>query len=352
MRKKIMLLITCILVISGLSGCSKDNKQMKEITEDELTEFQGPVLDFINKDNAFGVNGCYSKYDEDSGMNTMFIEAYEELGFEYEAYKKKIWDEVGAKFNIAFELIPFPENPTISGIIRDIDYDNQHNRKDYVGTILVVSQISEFISADGNPYFDASHITVTEDVDIVNNKGEMVEFSELKEGMMVDSYYRGMTLTTYPGQQGTEKLVVYENYEMPIVKDQENDTVFINKFDSVNYTGPYPVVVEGYKYEMIIDEWKSKIIFYMDSGMVYYDIEKGFDDPQLYSGRLKWTFIGENDTYMTGKVDGALLLPNDEIVVYSKEENELSFQIPVFENDEKGIAVYKIDKTGTVERTD
>lgn len=210
MKKTIILLMTTILFIFIISGCTI-NKQRNLLTEEELVEFQVPVLDFIMEDNSIGVNGCYSNYDEGSGMNTMFIEIYEDPNFDYEAYKEKIWDEVGAKFNIKFELIPFPDIPTISGIIRDIDYDNQDNSKDYLGTILVVSQVSQFNSADGSPYFDASYLRVNKDVKIVNLKGEKVDFSYLKEGMKIDSYYRGIILQTYPGQQGTEKLVVNAN---------------------------------------------------------------------------------------------------------------------------------------------
>lgn len=68
----------------------------------------------------------------------------------------------------------------------------------------------------------------------------------LQIGMYVDSYYRGNTEQTYPGNQGTEKLVIHQNFQRPMVSDMRSDILREEIFNNEDLTGPYSVVVDGY----------------------------------------------------------------------------------------------------------
>jgi len=54
---------------------------------------------------------------------------------------------------------------------------------------------------------------------------------------------------------------------------------------------------------------------------------------------------------MTGKIEDVVLMPDEEILVNSIDEEQLQFEVPVEENGKKGISTYKLEKTGIVEKT-
>lgn len=325
----LVLLVSLVGVVVALSGCGGVSDPPFEddgayeagvvSDEDELNVLQGPILEFVNEDGVFGAHGCYSNVNKETGLLTLYLEANEEAGVDYEAYKERIWENFGRGYDIVFELIPFPKEATISGVIRDV-FVEESRAGGYVGTILVVSQESSFVAADGEPYYDASQISVNEDVEIVDSQGRVLGFDDLEEGMFVDSFYRGMTLTSYPGLQGTEKLVVHEDYVLPKALDGVSVEAFESLFDGENLSGPFPMVMETWSYEMEIPEWDMDVTWYMDSGMAYYDEAGGFDEPVLYIGNLKYTAMGPDDLYVTGKVEDVVVRPGGSLEVLLQNE--------------------------------
>ncbi len=327
-----VLWVSFVGVVVGFSGCGVVSDPPYEddgsyeagvvSNEDELNVLQGPILEFVNEDGVFGVHGCYSNVNKETGRLTLYLEANEETGVDYEAYKEKIWENFGGGYDIVFELIPFPEEATISGVIRDVFVEESRDGK-YVGTILVVSQESSFVAGDGEPYYDASQISVNEDVEIVDSQGRELGFDDLEEGMFVDSFYRGLTLTVYPGLQGTEMLVVHEDYDLPRAGETFSEEAFESLFDGENLLGPFPMVMETWSSEVEIPEWDMEVTWYMDSGMAYYDEAGGFDEPVLYIGNLKYTAMGPHDLYVTGKVENVVVRPGGSVEILEMDDEFL-----------------------------
>ena len=360
MKKCIIVTLILILVFTGCSqngnnpGQGKNNES-KDITKETITEeqivgLQLPVIEFRMKDQAFEVSGCYSQPDEDSGLMTMYIEANEEPNVDYEDYKEKIWENVGAEFNIIFELIPFPEYPTSEGVIRSITYNDTNQQEGYLGTLLIVSQTRNSETASGEIYFEANFITVLEDDIIINKKGKEVTFEDLQVGMFVDSYNRGEILPTYPGQQRTEKLVIHEDYKIPMADDSMSDTRMGEIFGNENMTGPYPIAINGPS-QLFVNEDVRLYVHMEAGGMVYYKDTKTLEEPGVYIGALMIKYAKDNDTNTEDSIPDVIIKAGEDIE-FASENGSITFEVTVLENGALQNAKYIIDENGNLKKDD
>lgn len=329
-RGIIVVILATLIASMTITACSGESKEFKNRTEAEIVAKHMEVLEFLMEDKTLEPMSSYVSIDDESGYNTLFMDVDDVEGFDYEGYKEKIWEAVDMEFNIIFNRIPFPSAPSISGIIRQIDVTQASTENDRVGSILIVQQPERFSYSD-NDYVNASQVTVSADTIIVNTKGDELTFESLKAGMYVDSYNRGMILESYPTQQGTEKLVVDEDYELPITE---------------GLLGPFPMILLGYRDEHQLNTWKSELIFYMDQGEVYYDQVEGFQAPKRYIGNLNWTLMTPDNDYLTGTFKGVYLEPNQSIELKNLSEDEYQFYLTIIKNDVKEQRLITLNKAG------
>lgn len=344
--KKHTLIIILLLIILVSAGCgqNKENITKESITEEQIVSLQAPVIEFIMNDKVFEAFGCYSQPDEISGLNTMYIEANEDDNVDFEAYKEKIWENVGAKFNIIFELTPFPTDPTTTGVIRAVEYEDPGSKAGYLGTILVVSQTSDFTTSNGESYYDANRINVYEGVPIINKSEETLTFDDLQIGMYVDSYYRGITVNTYPGIQGTEKLVIHEDFQIPMAGDSMTKEIIGEIFNNQVMTGPYPIIGYGYSKEFL--KGNNRLLAHLDAGgtVFYKDIET-LENPGVFMGSLQLHYIIESGDVIEYKIPD-VVVKVDEGIDFTIEGDYIIFEVAVYENDSLQTVKYFVNEKG------
>ncbi len=344
MVKKVYILVLLCLV-AVLVACQSNEKAFSDMTEAKLDLLMPKVFDYIQNDNQFDIQGGHVSTDKLTGYPTMYLSVNEEAGVDYEAYKSIIWDALGYKFNIEFELIAFPDEPMIQGVIMAFDYNNRYNQKSYIGEILVVELESDFETADGIPYYDALEITIIEGNEIVSKEGNVLTYDDLELGMTVSSYERGMVLETYPGMTGTEKLIVDINSKAHMVEEKVGELEFQNKFKGVNYYGPYPYVYSNYYYDIPLDEWDESIVFYFDFAYVYYDKKDNFDLPSLYEGKFLWNHRSNLDQNRQGIIEDVVILADQDIESWFQDDLYY-FKVPVYRNDELIHIQYVLNQQG------
>jgi len=342
-KKNTVQILISILLAVVLIGCSQNNV-VENMTEEQLVSLQMPVFEYINNDGVFRIHSGYIAFDELSGQFSMYLEANEEDGVDYEAYKEKIWENVGAKFNIIFELTPFPSVPTSSGVIRAIEYEDRNKGEGYIGTIVVVSQTSDSFSGNGEAYYDANSISVYENDPILNKKGAILTFDDLKIGMYVGSYYRGITLATYPGMQGTEKLVIHEDYQLPMASDSMSDTFIEEVLNNEDLTGPYPIVNSGYAREFLKDDARLWVHI-DDGGIVFYKDKETLASPEAFMGSLLMHYVSGSWTDLEYKIPNVVIKASEE-VGFAIEGDSITFIVTIYENGELQNAKYIINENG------
>ena len=173
------------------------------MSEEVLGELQNELFDVVIEEDLLPLQSAWVSKDED-GIAKIFLEIREEEGVDEEAYRKIIFDLVGYEFPLVLELIPFPTDATFHGLVYETDKVNDFDQKGFIGKVLIFS--TESILSDHSP--DAVWATITDKTDLVDQNGRPMTFDLIEQGMTVSNYYRGMTYTTYPGHQGSERLVV------------------------------------------------------------------------------------------------------------------------------------------------
>lgn len=353
MKKCILISLLIIIVLTGCSNSGDTDQNpgqinKENITEEQIVSLQLPVVEFIQKEKVFGISGCYSQHDESSGLMTMYITANEEPGVDYDAYKEKIWENVGAEFNIVFELVPFPDTPTSEGVIRAIEYNESDSLEEPLCTILVVSQTNYFTAVNGGIVYNADYIKIYDGDPINSSDGKEMTYEDLQIGMYVDSYYRGVTPAIYPGQQGTEKLVIYQDFKRPMAGDTLSETIMSKIFNDEDMTGPYPIVLKGYS--RLFVEGDIRLWAHLDAGgMVYYNDPDTLEEPGVFIGPLLIHYENESSANIDDMIPDVVLKAGEDIT-FSSEGDTIVFEITVIENDSLQTVKYKIDKKGQLKK--
>ncbi|MCH4889641.1 hypothetical protein EZV73_18810 [Acidaminobacter sp. JC074] len=290
MKLKVFIVIVAVTLLASLAVIllkelsveepfeSHNEKVEEEVyTEDELRLLQNQVVNLAEDTEELDWMGC----GVSKGLNGyyVYLELREYEDVDYDALKEFIYEELGTEFPLEFELIPFPEKPSIQGFIRKIE-SAPKNVKGDLGTVLIVSN-TDFLGKFMSP--DASNVSITEKTIIEDKEGNTLSFEDLQWGMKVESYYRGMTLDTYPSMQGSEKLVVDTSYQAKAIQELVSEDVFKNKFSSKELLEPYYF---HFGYSKSFENIGPLVHIYlrMEDGFVYYDLKT--HEPVYYEGEL------------------------------------------------------------------
>jgi hypothetical protein len=330
----LILVIASIKLLPGIFN-NDDYETMDDdyvFTESELRGYVMDIVDFTDRYGEVTWRGC--GVGENNQGYYVYMEILADESVDYEQYKETIYKTVGIKFPLEFEMVEFPDEPGTVGIIRKISNEDYRKRDmdDFVGWILVVSD-ENFINKK-TP--NASLITVDKSAEIVGINGEPVEFEELEVGMKIDSYYRGLVQTEYPGHEGTEKLVVYLDYERELLKDSIDQDLFEKKYQGRNLSKPYCFAAMGWKYvrEEISPEYKE-LRLTMNEGYEYFDYDKDLKKASCYEGDIYMYLEGKDDDYATKVyIFGNILIDDDfELELEDLDDDGmLEFYMPYFGN--------------------
>lgn len=323
MRKKLLV----IFIILTLVSCS-DGK-LQDIDLETAKELSYQAHGFIVDDEVIGINGSWITYDSSEKRYVLNLDVYELSGVDYEAYKDEITDHVNYDFIVEYNIIPFPTEPSIRGLIRD--------KED--GKILIIDQEYRYVSDRAPRYYNASWVTVEEDDLIVTSKGNQILFSDLEVGMYVESYSRGLILTTYPGQEETEKVVVHQDYVLPVLEDDQLEEII--QVEKVIY-GPFPII--NFDWSQALETlWDHEINLWMDASLGYYD-NKGLNEAIIYLGVLN-IYIGENDSNYS--IENVLMKPNARIEFNAISDHTIEIKVPIYSDDKHYYHIYEYNKNGT-----
>jgi hypothetical protein len=119
---------------------------------------------------------------DDNGRYYLYLEVREKDGIDYEAYKDHLYNEMEMEFPLEYELIPFPVEPTIHGLVYDTNRDNTYNQEGFIGNILIFST-TKFLR-DFSP--DAVWASITDQTEIVDQNGHSMSFDDIKNGKYKD----------------------------------------------------------------------------------------------------------------------------------------------------------------------
>ena len=284
MKKILVILIILLIALSifliGNNGNDYSEKKSDYIfTESELRTYQDKVVSYAQENDDLDWMGCGVQKDHDGYYVNLDLREFE--GVDYDALKEEIYKVIGLKFPLKFELIAMPSEPSIEGIVRRIEINNRHGFKGYIGTLLVISDV-KFIGQYKSP--DAMEISITEKTVIEDVQGNPVSFDQIKTGLRVESYYRGMTLDSYPGQQGCEKLIVDLDYQRDKLSEMVDLKTMQNKFNNQELTEP---VYFAFGYDQSIENIGpfDQIWLHMEEGLEYYKLDNP-EKPVLYEGEI------------------------------------------------------------------
>lgn len=282
MKKKLVILLIAFGIVLIRLVCVNESIEKKAdyvFTESELRMYQDVVVRYAHENNELDWMGCGVQKDSDGYY--VYLELREYEGVDYDALKEDLYEEVGLKFPLEFQLIALPSNPSVEGIIRRKEKNNRSNYKGYLGTLLVISDV-KFIGQYKTP--DAVDITITEKTIIEDLEGNSITFNQVNTGLRVASYYRGMTLNTYPGQQGCEKLIVDLDYQPNKLSDIVDLKLMQDKFSNQDLTEP---VCFAFGYDQSLENIGpfNQIWLHMEEGLVYYELDNP-EKPVLVEGEI------------------------------------------------------------------
>lgn len=334
MKKVLVILIILLVLVSIFLIRNNENDYIEKksdyiFSESELRTYQDKVVRYAQENDDLDWMGCGVQRDDDGYY--VYLELREFENVDYEALKEEIYKEIGLKFPLEFELVKMPSEPSIEGIIRRIEINNRHGSKAYLGTLLVISDV-KFIGQYKSP--DAMEITITEKTVIEDVQGNPVSYNQIKTGLRVESYYRGMTLDSYPGQQGCEKLIVDLDYQRHKLSELVDLKTMQNKFNNQELTEP---AYFAFGYDQSIENIGpfNQIWLHMEEGLEYYELDSP-EKPVLYEGEIIMYVRQEYDEVLKHPfVFDMTLVPFDFVPVIedTDEDGYMDIYMPYFEDD-------------------
>lgn len=173
------------------------------------------------------------------------------------------------------EEVPFPKEPMITGIILERTYTNE---------LLVVAD-------DHDEFPDAMRVSFETHAQVVNTMGENIPFLDLKVGMKVSCYGRGMINDTYPQQASCEKVVVDETYVIPKLYEVMDIATATRLYGSGELSKGYPFIGLSQNTKFIIpfkndSDYEMSFTMMMDDAYVYYNLRGDEPKVECYEGKL------------------------------------------------------------------
>lgn len=331
MKRAVAILIGLSLL---LAGCGTNVKLSGESASDLMND----IFSYL-KDEEFGI---LSGWVDEGDDKPVFHYELREEGLDYEALKKQIHREYGRDFTLEFTLVAFPTEPMITGIVRQIKGEE----------ILIVADTSDWTSADGNPYYNALWVRTNKNTEFVDYDGNQLSFEDISTGMAVDSYDRGGVLESYPGQAGSEKIVVNKVNGIKHIKEIATEAEYKDKYLEQDISEGLLMLTWLEFDEMDLDDsGQYQLRIYVDYGYEHYAYDGLISTPVLYELKCFFFIEGSNlETEVGYTLDHIMMKPGDQPVLEDSDNDGLmEVVLTVWINGELREESFEIQENGSIE---
>lgn len=236
--------------------------------------------------------------------------------------------------SITFEKEAELSTLMITGVIMERTYNNE---------LLVV--------VDNGEHPDAMRVSFKTDVEVVNQLGEEIAYLDLKVGMKVSCFGRGMINDSYPQQASCEKIVVDESYKMPRIYEEMDLVEAVGLYGSSNLSKSYPLIGMSINDEFSVpfkneSQYKMSFEMMMDEAFVFFDLSGDEPKVRCYEGSLNIYTIKDGEYKENPYNLNHIIIQKDYEPKFIETEEGMAFILPTVVDKELVQTILLLNEDG------